>query len=134
MALDTKNIADGAVTATQINAAYDPLNSKVDEFEFCVLDFLDGLMEVAGVQDTASFTRSKIVNVAEEIQTIVTAGESLSEEYKTEKILTLLGDGDRVDEVLAQMGVEEESLTDKNEPNQPEEDDSQPEEDEESQA
>ena len=134
MALDTKNIADGAVTATQINAAYDPLNSKVDEFEFCVLDFLDGLMEVAGVQDTASFTRSKIVNVAEEIQTIVTAGESLSEEYKTEKILTLLGDGDRVDEVLAQMGVEEENLTDKNEPNQPEEDDSQPEEDEESQA
>ena len=106
MALDIKNIADGAVTATQIEAAYEPLNSKTDDYEYCVLDFLQGLMAVAGVEDKPSFTRSKIVNVSEGIQTIIQAGDSLSEEYKTEKILTMLGDGDRVEEVLAQLGTE----------------------------
>ena len=50
MALDTKNIADGAVTATQIKAAYEPLNSKTDEYEYCILDFLAGIMELAGVK------------------------------------------------------------------------------------
>ena len=31
MALDTKNLASGAVTATQIEAAYEPLNEKADK-------------------------------------------------------------------------------------------------------
>lgn len=106
MALDVKNIANGAVTATQIKAAYEPLNSKTDQFEYCVLDFLHGIMEVAGIEDEPSFTRSVIVNTSEEIQNVVQAGEYLSEEYKVKKILTLFGDGDKADEVLKQLDTE----------------------------
>lgn len=121
MALDVKNIADGATTATQIKAAYEPLNSKADDFEYCVLDFLQGLMAVAGVQDKPSFTRSMIVNTSEEITNIIQAGDVLSDEYKTRKVLTLLGDADKVDDVLNQLDIAAESLIDKQEEENPEE-------------
>lgn len=103
MALDTKSIADGAVTATQIKAAYERLNSKCDKFEFRLNDFLDGLMKVAGIEDHPTFTRSKIVNVQEEIQTLLQAAQYLSQDYVTRKILTLYGDGDLADEMLEEM-------------------------------
>ena len=117
MALDTKNIAAGAVTATQIKAAYEPLRSKASQFEYCVLDFLDGIMAVAGIEDNPTFTPDMLINQNEEIQTIVSAGEYLDQEYVTTKILTILGDIDKVKEVLARMSAEETiDLTEEPEP------------------
>lgn len=106
MALDVKTIAGGAVTATQIEAAYEPLNSKCDQLEYNVLDFVHHILELAGIDDEVSFARSKIVNVAEEIQMLVTASGYLDGQYITERILTLLGDIDKVKEVLARMDEE----------------------------
>ena len=107
MALDTKNIASGAVTATQIKAAYEPLNSKTDEYEYCVRDFLKGLLAITGVDDTPTFTRSVIVNSQEEIQLVVQAAQYLDEEYITRKVLTLLGDGDMAEDVLKRISSNE---------------------------
>lgn len=107
MALDTDEIANGAVTATQIKAAYEPMNSKADEFEFCVIDFIQGLLAVLGIEDTPTFTRSYIVNQSEEIQNLVSAGEYLDNDYITERILTILGDTDKVEEVLERMSQNE---------------------------
>ena len=103
MALDTSNIAGGAVTATEIEAAYDPLNSKCDEYEYCVLDFIQGILAVAGIQDSARFTRSMIVNTSEMITNIVQASGSLPEDYVVEKLMTVLGDADKVNEVIEQI-------------------------------
>lgn len=100
MALDTKNIANGAITATQIKAAYEPLNNKTDMFEYCVLDFLDGILFLAGIDDEPTFTRSLIVNTQEEIGIVIQSATYLSSAYVTEKILTLLGDGDRLQDML----------------------------------
>ncbi len=103
MALDTERIASGAVTATQIMAAYENLNAKCDKFEYQILDFINGILAVAGIEDEATFTRSQIVNVGEMITTLTQAGAFLDERYITEKILTVLGDADKVDEVLSDM-------------------------------
>lgn len=108
MALDTEQIAAGNVTATQIEAAYEPLNEKADEFELCVHEFINGILAVAGIDDTATFTRSQIVNRQEEVQMLVTAGDYLGSEYVTEKILTLLGDADKVEKVI--QGVQSEEI------------------------
>lgn len=117
MALDTKNIAAGAVTATQIKAAYEPLRSKASQFEYCVLDFLQGIMAVAGIDDNPTFTPDMLINQNEEIQTLVSAGEYLDQEYVTTKILTILGDADKVKDVLARMSQEETiDLTEEPEP------------------
>lgn len=107
-ALDITNIANGSITATQIKAAYEPLESLCDGLEYQVLSFIDKLLKIAQTENTATFTRSKLVNTTEEIQTIVSAATYLSEDYVTEKIMTILGDGDRVSDVLDKM-VEDES-------------------------
>ena len=109
MALDVKNIASGAATATEIKAAYEPLNSKTDLFELQVTELIDGILALAGIDDVPSYTRSVIVNKQEEIQSILTAAEHFSEEYVTRKLLETLGDIDKVETVMEQKLVEETS-------------------------
>lgn len=106
MALNTENIASGAATATQIRAAYEPINSKADEFEYCVIDFLRGILAVAGIEDEPTFTRSVMVNTQEEIQTIVQAAQYLPDDYVTTKIVTILGDADKAEELLKEQDAE----------------------------
>ena len=61
---------------------------------------------LAGIEDEPTFTRSVIVNQQETIQVLTQAAQYLSEGYITEKILTVLGDGDRIDEILNDMDEE----------------------------
>lgn len=103
MALDTDNIASGANTATQIRASYEPLNNKTDEFEYYVIQAISQLLKLAGVDDEPTFTRSTIINQLETVEVITQAGQYLSQEYITTKLLETLGDIDKVDEVLSQM-------------------------------
>lgn len=107
MALDTKEIANGAITATQILAAYEPLNSKCDQFEFNVLDFIHRILALAGIEDECTFVRSKIVNVSDEIGSILQAAQYLDSGYITKRILNLFGDGDKYDEVMANLIAED---------------------------
>ena len=107
MVLNPDDIAGGAATATQIRAAYERQNNKADQYEYCVIDFVQGILAVAGVEDEPTFTRSVIVNTQEEVQTVVMAAQYLGTEYVTTKILTLLGDGDKTEEVLKQAQAEQ---------------------------
>lgn len=107
MALDIDRIAGGAVTATQIMAAYEALNSKCDAFEYQVLQFIYGILQIAGIEDEASFTRSMVVNQSEMISTLIQAAEYLPEDYVTKKILDILGDGDQAEALLNQMAADE---------------------------
>ena len=100
MALNTYDLANGAVTATQIEAAYEPLNEKLDGFEAEISDFISRLLLVAGVEDEPTYTRSIIVNKSEEVMTVVNAALYLDDEYVTEKVMTILGDKDKLEDVL----------------------------------
>ena len=106
MAVNTDEIAAGQVTATQIMAAYDAHNSKVDQYETNVIEFLTGILRVAGLEDEPSFTRSQIMNTTEQIQNVLLAASYLGEEYVTTKVLQLLGDGDRAEEVLRRQAAD----------------------------
>ena len=112
MALDTKNIASGATTATQIQASYEPLNSKADEYETQVTTFILNLLELIGIDDMPTYNRSKIVNRNEEIQIVLQSAQYLPEEYITKKILTILGDGDAIDSVMEAKEREEMDIND----------------------
>jgi SPP1 family phage portal protein len=108
MALDTENIASGAVTtATQIRAAYEPLNNKVDEFEHCVGKFIDGLLKIAGKDVKYTLERSMNINVQETVQTVIMAADHLSDEYVTRKILTAFGDGDLTEDMVKELDAED---------------------------
>ena len=106
MIMNPEDIASGATTATQIRAAYERQNVKCDQFEYCVLDFLHELMRIAGIDDEPTFTRSTIVNVQEEVQTVLQAAPYLSEDYITQKVLTLFGDGDKAEEMIKQRDAD----------------------------
>lgn len=108
MALDPTEISGGAVTATQIKAAYEPLDSKCNEFEYCIQDFLKSLMSLVGIEgENPTFTRSRLVNVSEEVETILQSAEYLPQEYVTKKLLDLLGDGDMADDIIKKMNADE---------------------------
>ena len=120
MALDVRNIASGAATATQIEAAYEPMLIKSNLLEGQVTEFIMNLMDLLGIKDEApSYQRDTIVNKNEEIQNVLAAAEYLSEEYVTKKALSILGDIDQVKEVMAQRLRED---TGRHEPKETEED------------
>jgi hypothetical protein len=64
-------------------------------------------LELAGIDDEPTFTRSRIVNVSEEIQNILSSATYLERGYVTEKILTLLGDADKAEDMIKQMDADE---------------------------
>ena len=108
MAVDVKEISGGgADTATRIRSAYEPMNLKSNLLEAQVSAFIRRLLDLLGLKDTPTYTRDSIVNRTEEIQTLVQAAEHLSDEYITKKILTLYGDIDKYEEVMAQRVNEE---------------------------
>ena len=107
MALNVDEIKGGAVTATQIEAAYEPLNTKADMYEYQIVKFIKGILSVAGIEDEPTFTRSKLVNANESVGTVLEAAQVLDSEYVTEKVLNILGDGDKADEIIERMNADE---------------------------
>ena len=79
-ALDVTNLVGGEKTTVEIKAAYQPLDNKADQFEYCVLDFLEELFKLVGIEDNPTFKRSRIVNQIEETQMILTAAQYLDDE------------------------------------------------------
>lgn len=84
--LDTTKIQGGQKTATEITAAYQQMDNKVDEFEYCVGDFLYQLFALNGIDDEPTFTRSKIVNQLEQTQMVLMAAQYLDDETILSKL------------------------------------------------
>lgn len=84
--LDTTKIQGGQKTATEITAAYQQMDNKVDEFEYCVGDFLYQLFALIGIDDEPTFTRSKIVNQLEQTQMVLLAAGYLDDETILSKL------------------------------------------------
>ncbi len=100
MALKVQDVSAGSVTATQIQAAYEPINQKTDQVEYCVTEFIQGILELAGIEDEPTYTRSQMSNQSELLEMVLQCAEYLDDEYMTKKILTELGDANAVDEVM----------------------------------
>ena len=106
MALKVQDLSTGNKTATEITAAYEPINQKTDQFEYCVTEFINGILELAGIEDEPTYTRSQMSNQSELLEMVLQCAEYLDDEYVTTKILTLLGDADKAQEVLKRKDAE----------------------------
>ena len=78
--LDVTKLQGGQKTATEITAAYQSMDNKVDQFEYCVIDFLQALFKIVGIEDEPSFTRSKVTNQLEQTQMVLLAANYLDDE------------------------------------------------------
>lgn len=97
-ALNVKSLQGGQKTATEIYAAYQPFDNKVDQYEYCVLDFLKELFKLVGIKDNPTFKRSRIVNQLEETQMVLLAAQYLDDETILKHLPWLLPD--EIDEIL----------------------------------
>lgn len=122
MALDTEAIANGNTVATAIRAAYEPLNNKTDDFEYCVNEFIQCILELAGIEDDPSFKRSTIVNQTEETTMVLAAAQYLDDETIVRHLPFI--NADEVDDILKRKDQEEMSRYDDS--NAEEEDDEEP--------
>lgn len=102
MSLNLADIKSGSVVTAQIKAAYKPMDLKADDYEYMLGDFLDHILTLAGIDATPTFTRSMLVNTTEEITAVLSASTMLPKDYVVQKIVTLLGDGDRAQEIAEQ--------------------------------
>ena len=85
-ALDVTSLTGGEKTTVEIKAAYQPLDNKADQFEYCVLDFLRRLFEIVGIDDNPTFQRNQIANLSEQTQMVLMAAEYLDEEMLLKKL------------------------------------------------
>ena len=106
MALSVQDLSAGNKTATEITAAYEPINQKTDQFEYQVTEFINGILALAGIDDEPTYTRSQMSNQSELLEMVLQCAEYLDDEYVTTKILTLLGDADKAQEVLKRKDAE----------------------------
>lgn len=105
MALDTEAIATGNTVATAIRAAYEPLNAKTDDYEYCVIEFIQSILELAGIDDEPTFKRSMIVNQAEETNMVLAAAQYLDSETILKKLPFI--SPDEIDNILDNLTREE---------------------------
>jgi len=105
MALDTDKITAGSVTATAINAAYDNLNLKCDDYEANVTAFIKDVLALIGIDDSPTYKRSKLMNQTEETQVILSAAQYLDDETILKHLPFI--SPDEIESILGQREQEE---------------------------
>lgn len=97
-ALDVHTIAAGA-TNDHIDAAYQPMDENADEFEYQIIEFIQQVLALNGIEDTPVFKRNRISNQTEQTQMILSAAEYLDDETVLSKLPFITVD--EVAEILA---------------------------------
>ena len=105
MALDTDKISAGSITATAIEASYENLTLKCDDFETNVTEFIYGLLKLVEIQDSPTYKRSKIINMNEDTLTVLAAAQYLDNETILKHLPFL--NPDEIDEILDRITEEE---------------------------
>lgn len=106
-AFDSAAVTASNQTATAIKASYVPLDLKCDKIERQVTRFINGILELAGIDDSPSYQRNQIINKAEESQTIISQAQYFDEEYIRKKLLMINGDIDMYDEIVDRIDAED---------------------------
>lgn len=84
--LDIESLQAGNVTATQIKAAYEAIEQKCDELEYCLIEHILTILKFRGIEDYPTFKRSKIANETELTQMILQASTVLDDETIIKKL------------------------------------------------
>lgn len=77
---------DAASTNDHLEAAYQPLDEEADDFEYQVVEFVQQILSLIGVEDTPTFKRNKISNEKEQTDMILSAADYLDDETILNKL------------------------------------------------
>lgn len=80
MLIDRRTMSAAQKTTQELDMAYQPQDDKVNDFEFFLSDFLDGIFALAGVTSEVTLRRNKVVNKQENTAMVLSAANYISPE------------------------------------------------------
>ena len=100
--VNVEALAATAKTATEIRAAYQPMDDKCGDFEYFLIDAIQTILSLAGIDDEPSFKYNRIANQTEETNMVMTASPILGDELTLKKLPFLTPE--EVEERIKDMG------------------------------
>lgn len=85
-ALDVNTLSASAKTTQEIQASYQAQDNKCADFEYYLIDFVQQILELAGIDDEPSFRWNKIINEAEQTQMLINASNYLTNDVLIKKL------------------------------------------------
>lgn len=105
--MDAASIAAGNKTATEINAAYQAMDDKADDYEYQIGECVRQLLALQGIDDYPQFKRNRISNQYEQVQMVMLESEYLDEETVLNKLPNITPD--EVEGIMQRKGEQERS-------------------------
>ena len=102
--LDVHAVAAGA-TNDHIDAAYQPLDEEADDFEYQVIECVQQILALIGVEDTPIFKRNRISNQREQTEMVLSAAQYLDETTILNKLPFI--SPDEVQQILVRKDIED---------------------------
>ena len=103
-ALDVAAFASAQKTATEIKAAYQPVDNKAADFELQVTKCIKQLLALLGIDDSPMYLRNKVTNVKEDVEIVMAEANYLDEETLLRKLPNIASD--EVPEILARKDAQ----------------------------
>ena len=100
--VNVEALSASAKTATEIRAAYQPMDDKCGDFEFFLIDAIQSVLALAGIDDEPSFKWNRIANQTEETNMVMSASTVLGDEWTLKKLPFLTPE--EVEDILRDMG------------------------------
>lgn len=103
-ALDVDNISSSSKTATEIEAAYQPMDEEADDFEYQLIKCIKQILDIMGIDDVPVFKRNRVTNQKEQTEMVLLAANYLDDETLLEKLpfITI----DEIQNILAKKDME----------------------------
>jgi len=102
--VNVKELSAGNKTATEIRAAYQPMDDKCGDFEYQIREFIRKLFELIGIDDEPSFKWNRIANQTEETNMVLAAANYLDDEAVLKHLPWLTPE--EVDDILQRRDAE----------------------------
>ena len=104
-ALDVIAFSSGQKTATEIQAAYQPMDEQADDFEYQIIEAVQQILKLTGIEDTPIFSRNRITNQPEQVQMVMSEASVLDAETILKKLPNITPD--EIPDILARKDAEE---------------------------
>ena len=96
--LDVHTVAAGA-TNDHIDAAYQPMDEEADDFEYQIIECVQQILKLIGIEDTPIFKRNRISNQKEQVDMVIAEAPYLDDETILQKLPNI--SVDEIQDILA---------------------------------
>lgn len=85
-AFNPEDVAAGNITATQIRAAYQTQDEEADAFEYQLIEFVQQILALQGIEATPQFHRNRVANEKEQVEMLAMEADFLDAETILQKL------------------------------------------------